>query len=171
MKLLTTIVHSSIHNIDRRILNRRSVRAVIMQGGQILLMYSARHNDYSLPGGTVERGEDLIAALRRELLEETGAYEVHVEQYLGYVDEYRPSPRAKFDVMFLRSYCYQCHIKADLSAAQLNPREIANGLQAVWIDLAQAIAHNEKMIISSSDKLGISIQRETWLLKYIQATI
>ncbi len=51
------------------------VGALIFDGGRILLVERGREplKDYwSLPGGAVETGERLEAAIRREVLEETG---------------------------------------------------------------------------------------------------
>jgi 8-oxo-dGTP diphosphatase len=53
---------------------RISARALIVEGNSIL---AAEYKDkegtwYTLPGGGQQRGEDLIACVQRELLEETG---------------------------------------------------------------------------------------------------
>ncbi|MEH6454563.1 MAG: DNA mismatch repair protein MutT, partial [Psychromonas sp.] len=44
--------------------------------------------------------------------------------------------------------------------------EIKNGMKPVWINIYDAIAHNEQTI-KNSDKKGMSIERETFLLKLI----
>lgn len=41
--------------------------------GEILLEKSRHHQAYTIPGGQVEAGENLIDALKRETMEETGA--------------------------------------------------------------------------------------------------
>ncbi len=41
-------------------------------------------------------------------------------------------------------------------------------MQAKWVDIFQAIAHNERTL-ANSDKQGLSIIRETYLLKAIAA--
>lgn len=46
--------------------------AVIISDGSLLLTRFAGNGRWSLPGGGVEHGEDPLAALRREVLEETG---------------------------------------------------------------------------------------------------
>ena len=51
------------------------VGAVVVDDGHVLLVKRARPplaGEWSLPGGAVEIGETLSAALQRELLEETG---------------------------------------------------------------------------------------------------
>jgi ADP-ribose pyrophosphatase YjhB (NUDIX family) len=51
------------------------VGAVVLDAGHVLLIRRARaplRGEWSLPGGAVEVGETLVAALQREVLEETG---------------------------------------------------------------------------------------------------
>lgn len=55
-----------------------AVRAVIIEAGQLFLMYIPTSNTYVLPGGSVEEGEALDEALKREVLEETG---YHITSY------------------------------------------------------------------------------------------
>jgi len=43
-------------------------------------------------------------------------------------------------------------------------------MKAVWIPIQEAIAHNEHTIATSSKK-GMSIERETFLLKHIAKTL
>lgn len=52
---------------------RVRVRAIIEYEGQLLLVRNRSSPDFwALPGGGVDNGEDIITALHRELVEETG---------------------------------------------------------------------------------------------------
>lgn len=52
----------------------QKVRGIIVNSeGQILLLHSKKHNGYSIPGGTVEAGENIRDTVIREVMEETGA--------------------------------------------------------------------------------------------------
>jgi 8-oxo-dGTP pyrophosphatase MutT (NUDIX family) len=49
------------------------VRAMLLDGGQVLLIKHSYIPGWYFPGGGVDAGESLIAALHREVREETGA--------------------------------------------------------------------------------------------------
>ena len=68
---------------------RLTARAILQDPeGRFALMHAEAFSLYSLPGGGVEAGEDLLDALKREVLEETGCTCDHIES-LGYVEENR----------------------------------------------------------------------------------
>lgn len=48
---------------------------IVESDGKILVVYSNKDKDYSLPGGGIENGESIEAGLKREFLEESG-YEI-----------------------------------------------------------------------------------------------
>ena len=148
-------------------LERQAVRAVIMRGSQILLLYTRRYDDYSFPGGGLADGEDAVSGLRRELVEETGAANVSVEDYIGYLDEYRPPLKGgDYDVLFMRSHFYLCRIEGELGVASPEAYEVANGMVPRWTDIEAAIEHNRRVINAKPPSMGMSIERETWMLAY-----
>lgn len=162
---LTHIQPQAEHTLAKRL----ATRAIVLNGEQILLMYTRRYNDYSLPGGGVDEGETLQNALLRELAEETGARNIRILAEFGMVDEYRPWYRNDIDVMFMRSYCYLCQIDGELGTPQLEDYEHANGMQVRWVNIFDAIAHNKAVMASEATSTGLSIVRETLLLETIAA--
>ncbi|MDT2017658.1 MAG: NUDIX domain-containing protein, partial [Planktomarina sp.] len=60
-------------NPIRKYIPRPSVYAILpMKGGVLATFQAGIHNEYQLPGGGIDLGEQPIQALHREVLEETG---------------------------------------------------------------------------------------------------
>lgn len=167
MRHLKTAVHPDLDNLETKtIIQRRAARAIVLQGDEILLLYTERYHDYSLPGGGIDDGEDVIAGLVRELEEETGAQNIRNIKPFGLFEEFRPWFKPNANVMHMHSYCYTCHVDRKLGAPNFEDYEIKNGMQARWVNIHEAIEHNE-YTIAQSDKKGLSIERETFLLHLI----
>ena len=166
MRLLKSTVHPEIKDLSAKSFNRKATRAIVLNGEDILLLYTKRYHDYSLPGGGVDHDESNIDGLIRELKEETGARNVQNIKEFGLYDEFRPWYKSDFDIVHMQSYCYTCNIDDELLDPVFESHEIANGMHPVWMNIHQAIDHNEKTM-ANSDKKGMSIERETFLLKRI----
>ncbi len=166
MRLLKSTTHTDINELSAKSFTRKATRAIVLNGENILLLYTKRYHDYSLPGGGVDEGESIINGLIRELKEETGAHNVKDIKPFGLYEEFRPWHKAGFDIMHMQSYCYTCTIDDELLDPELEAHELSNGMHPVWMNIHQAIAHNEETI-AKSDKKGLSIERETFLLKLI----
>ena len=63
-------------------------------------------------------------------------------------------------------YCYVCDVDAELGETAFESYEVSNGMEPLWVNIYVAITHNEE-VIAKSDKKGLSIERETFLLKVI----
>jgi ADP-ribose pyrophosphatase YjhB (NUDIX family) len=172
MRLLKTAFHPDINPDDilpasqLTMIERHAARGIIVKGDNILLLYTQRYHDYSLPGGGIDDGEDEIAGLIRELQEETGAKGVRNVKPFARYDEYRPWYKANADIIHMISHCYVCEINDELGETALEAHEVNNGMSPVWMNIHEAITHNED-VISHSEKKGLSIERETFLLKVI----
>ncbi|MBE0350466.1 NUDIX hydrolase [Pseudoalteromonas lipolytica] len=170
MKLLRKVIHPSLSNDYGSVFIRNTARAIVLKGEHILLLYTARYDDYSLPGGGVDNGESIEQGLYRELSEETGAQQINITHPLGLYEEIRPWYKDDFDCVHIKSYCYFCEINGELAAPKMEHYEVQNGMQPKWINIYDAIAHNETTL-AMSEKQGLSIQRETYLLKRIANTL
>lgn len=148
------------------LIERHAARGIVVRGESILLLYTERYHDYTLPGGGVDEGEDEVACLIRELEEETGAQGVRNVKAFTRYDEYRPWHKPGADIIHIISHCYVCDIDDELGATALESHEVSNGMRPVWMNIYEAIAHNEE-VMAHSDKKGLSIERETFLLKEI----
>jgi 8-oxo-dGTP pyrophosphatase MutT (NUDIX family) len=63
--------------------NSTSVRAIILRADRILVEWLESKGVAFLPGGTVEQGEELLEALKRELSEEIEGADFTVGRYRG----------------------------------------------------------------------------------------
>lgn len=166
MRLLKSTIHSDITSLQQSTFVRIAARAIVLKGDKILMLYTERYNDYSLPGGGVDAHENIEQGLIRELQEETGANNVRDIVAYGLYEEFRPWYKDDFSIMHMKSYCYTCEIDNQLGETQFEDYEINNGMKAVWLNIYDAIAHNLNTI-KNSNKKGMSIERETFLLKLI----
>ncbi|MGR6874709.1 NUDIX hydrolase [Pseudomonas sp. HK3] len=172
MRLLKTAFHPDIspsHTLPESkhvMIERHAARGIVIKGDDILLLYTQRYHDYSLPGGGIDEGEDEVAGLMRELQEETGAQGVRNVRPFARYDEYRPWYKADADIIHMISHCYVCEIDDELGDTAFESHEVSNGMKPMWMNIHDAIAHNEN-VMANSDKKGLSIDRETFLLKVI----
>ena len=167
MQILKTHYHPDVKTLENKsVFTRLATRSIAIQGNTILLLYTARYEDYSLPGGGLDLGEDKVEGMIRELSEETGAKDIRNIKPFGAYEEYRPWYKPDYDIQHMISYCYTCDINKELGSSSLESYEINNGMKAIWINIHEAIKHNQKTM-AISDKKGMSIERETFLLKLI----
>lgn len=172
MRLIKTAYHPDVKqedtypDSDQTVFVRHAARGIIINGESILLLYTERYHDYSLPGGGIDEGEDEVAGLIRELQEETGAQGIRNVRPFARYDEYRPWHKDDADIIHMISHCYVCEIDDELGETAFEAHEVNNGMKPVWMNIHEAIAHNEHTIENSAKK-GLSIERETFLLKVI----
>ncbi len=167
MQILKTHYHPEIHTLENKtVFTRLATRSIAIHEEMILLMYTERYEDYSLPGGGLDVGEDKVEGMIRELREETGAQNIHNIKPFGIYEEYRPWYKPDYDIQHMISYCYTCEIDQELGNSSLESYEIKNGMKASWVNIHKAIQHNEKTMATSAKK-GMSIEREIYLLKQI----
>lgn len=167
MRHLKTTTHPDIESLDNTtIFNRNAARAIVLDGEDILLLYTERYHDYTIPGGGLDEGEEVIAGMVRELKEETGAESIRDIEPFGIYEEFRPWHKNNADVVHMISYCYTCKVDRELGDTAHEHHEVQNGMEPVWMNIYEAIAHNERTM-AESPKKGMSIERETFLLKLI----
>ena len=73
MQLIKTAFHPDISPDDisatskLSLIVRHAARGIVIKGETILLLFTERYHDYSLPGGGIDEGEDEVAGLIREI--------------------------------------------------------------------------------------------------------
>lgn len=171
MQTLKTYYHPDVTTLEEKtIFTRLATRSIVIKRDTILLLYTQRYEDYSLPGGGLDEGEDKVEGMKRELCEETGAQGIKNIKPFGVYEEYRPWHKPDHDIQHMISYCYTCDANKELGESQLESYETKNGMKAVWINIHEAIDHN-KQTMATSAKKGMSIERETFLLELIAESI
>lgn len=81
----------------------RSAGGVVMNAQNKILVVSQWGTSWSLPKGHVETGEDLEAAARREIEEESGITELALIEELGNYQRYRIAPDGSEDPSELKT--------------------------------------------------------------------
>jgi len=134
MKLLRRFTDKEILGTDglSNTKPRLTARAILRHNSQIAVMYAGKFDLYSLPGGGVEKGETVIAALNREVLEETGCRCDFIQE-LGYVEE----NRAYCDYTQI-SYYYVVDTACDSLHPALTEAEVKNLTTVAWYSLEEA---------------------------------
>jgi len=113
---------------------RQAARAVVFdENKNIALLHATKNFYYKLPGGGIEKGEDIKTALERECKEEIGC-DTEVLAELGSVVEYRK----KYSLRQV-SYCFIAKIVGEKRAAALTQDEIDEGFETVWLPLGDAL--------------------------------
>lgn len=167
MKLLHELTHPELTTREGRILRRHAARGIVLREEKILLLFTERYNDFSLPGGGIDEGEEITVALKRELEEETGAQDVQVKDHYGFIEEYRPYWKPEYDLMHMTSHFFVCDVAAELADVRMESYEIANGMKPMWVCVSEAMHHNRQVMGRREKTMGQSIQRETFMLEKI----
>ena len=128
---------------------RKAARAVLMKGKLIALMHVSNKSYYKLPGGGLEKGEDIEEALIREIKEETGC-SIGKINVIGETIEYRSQQPMK-----QISYCFMADVVSQ-GASNLEKGEVEDGFKLIWVKSQDAVkllknskpkAYNGKFII------------------------
>lgn len=168
MKLLRKFIHEDAMSLDgKEVFERIAARAVVLDGEEILLMYTARYDDYSFPGGGVDPNESIETGMIRELEEETGAREIDVISEFGIYEEIKPIWKKEYDFIHMISHFYICDTHKELGTNSLEDYEIKNGMDARWVNIYDAIEHNKKVIEAQPENIGLYIDRELYMLELV----
>jgi len=113
---------------------RRAARAVIFDNdSKVAILHVSKRGYHKLPGGGFEEGEDVKAALNREVMEETGCT-INAGEDVGLTIE----TRDEFEIVQL-SYCFIGDVKKNRGKLGFTEKEISQGFELIWVSLDEAI--------------------------------
>lgn len=139
---------------------RKAARSIAFNHeGKIPLLNVSQNNYHKLAGGGIEEGEDVITALKRELLEEAGANIGNIEA-IGAIIEYRK----KFELLQF-SYYYKSKVIGELVEPSFTEEELNGGFILEWKTLDEAITllKNDKPINLEGKYI---VERDLTFLQY-----
>lgn len=145
-------------------------RGIILKDKQILLTYSNHFQDYTTPGGRMEKDESLEETLIRELKEEVGIEKITFKP-IGYIDEYC----LKNENYILKKNYYYLIKTYENGQSNRRKDELNYGMESKWVSIDEAISQNSKQIKERLEK-GLhkdnpfitTMIRENHILTYIK---
>ena len=137
---------------------RISCRAIIIEGGRILLSHETNGSTYMSPGGGLEENETNEQCVEREVLEETG-YIVKVTKPFITVNEYC------YDTLYINRY-FICEITGE-GERRLTENEIYKKMEPEWVDISKAIEIFGTYKSLTPDKESLYLREFTILNKLI----
>lgn len=152
MKIIAEITDKEILGTDglSSAKPRYTARAIVKNGDLYAVIHSEKLHPYSLPGGGIDDGEDMITALKREVLEETGCTCGTVTE-LGIVKE----NRANAD--YTQCSYYYVVEAGSVGTPHFTEAETNSGTTLQWHTLAETI------------KLINELEPKTYQQQYLKA--
>lgn len=138
---------------DKKFHRAFGVYGIYIDGNKLLVINKNRGpyiNRFDLPGGSLEDGESLTTALKREFLEETGI-EVQVEKNLGIADFMLPWNWNEFDyVHHIAVYYLVKKVRGEIKKpAQFEDQD---SLGALWLSEQEATINNASPLVLKAFK-------------------
>ena len=125
---------------------RVGARGIVILDNKIALFNKVAKNEYKLPGGGVEQGEDIEDAFKREIFEETGC-EVEIITKLGEIVEQKSQENFK-----QTSHVFVSRVTKQTDSLHLTEKETIEGAKLLWVSVDDAII----LVESCLDKLVAS---------------
>lgn len=144
----------SIQSVDSTNYDRReSVRAVVLdQQNSVALLRLDSLNSHKLPGGGIERGENTLRALEREMQEEIGC-KVRVLREIGSIIEFRDQSN-----LIQVSRCFLTRQYGHKGTSSFSEQEKSQKCEVLWAhDIEKAIQLVQSDV--SPNYAGLFIQR------------
>ena len=116
---------------------------VIKEDGNIAIFNKALKNEFKLPGGGIDEGEETAEAFKREVFEETGC-KIKIVDFLGTIEELKTQDNFK-----QMSYVYVGKVIEDTKSLHVTEQEEKEGAKLLWEKPSDAL----KLIKDCYDKI------------------
>ena len=150
---------------------RPSVRGIIVQDGQLVMVHSLKYDYYKFPGGGIEAGETHEEALIREVHEETGL-RVLPESIRPFGLVRRIQKGYYEDIFLQENYYYFCAVSDTAEAQSLDDYEADERFTPECVTADEARETNLTHPHGSKEndpQLPVMLERENRVLMLLQA--
>ncbi|SHM25317.1 NUDIX hydrolase [Ruminococcus flavefaciens] len=145
---------------------RPSVRGIIIKDKTVAMVYSNKYDYYKFPGGGIEKNEDYISTLIREISEEAGlkVLENSICEY-GSVLRIQKSRFAENEIFEQENFYYLCNVENSIHSQSLDDYELNEGFELRYVSVADAISVNRTH--DHADYDAMLIEREAKVLELL----
>lgn len=137
---------------------RRGARGIVQRKDGLIAIFNKKNkNEYKLPGGGIEEGENPEVAFEREVLEETGCKITDIN-LLGITKELK-----SLDNFQQISYVFTSKVSEVAKNLNLTQQEIDEGGELIWLEPEEAL----KKITNCINALKPSNYENLYFLKFM----
>ncbi len=148
---------------DTELVNPRTrlgARGIIQnEEGKIAIFNKQVKNEYKLPGGGIDEGEDPYIAFEREAIEETGCTLKGI-QLVGQIEE-----RQGKENFLQKSYIFISKVKENLGSLLLTEKEKEEGAVLHWLTPQEALSIMEGCIDNLQASTYDNVYRSKFMVK------
>ncbi len=138
---------------------RLGARGIVLDdSGKVALIHKTLKNEYKLPGGGVDKGEDPQLAFVRECREELGCV-VEIIDELGTVAEYKSQENFK-----QLSFVYVAKKVDELSSSNLTDKEKDEGAECLWQSKLKALESMKSSLNKLRESQYDSVYRSRFMV-------
>jgi len=167
MKLLFEIDKKN-YNPNGKIGRRPSARGIIFRDNKLAVIISKTSGYCKIPGGGVEKGEDNITAMIREVREEAGLIVIpETVKEFGYVHRVQKGKRE--DIFIQDNFYYTCQVEDTILEQKLSPSEKEEQFYPCFIPVDEAIKINKDHL--QKDPSCVMTQRELKVMEIIKENL
>lgn len=139
---------------------RLGARGIIQnEEGKIAIFNKQVKNEYKLPGGGIDEGEDPYVAFEREAIEETGCTLKGI-QLVGQIEE-----RQGKENFLQKSYVFISKVKENLGTLLLTEKEKEEGAVLHWLEPQEALSIMEGCMGNLKASTYDNVYRSQFMVK------